>query len=77
MKQKKIKTKTPGVRYYEHETRKHGIKFDRYYTIRYKLNGKDKEEALGWASEGWTEQKAAKYLSELKESQQQEKEQRP
>ena len=69
MKQKKIKTKTPGVRYYEHETRKHGIKFDRYYTIRYKLNGKDKEEALGWASEGWTEQKAAKYLSELKESQ--------
>ncbi len=69
MKQKKIKTKTPGVRYYEHETRKHGIKFDRYFTIRYKLNGKDKEEALGWASEGWTEQKAAKYLSELKEAQ--------
>lgn len=69
MKQKKIKTKTPGVRYYEHETRKHGIKFDRYYTIRYKLNGKDKEEALGWASEGWTEQKAARYLSELKEAQ--------
>ncbi|MCR4623737.1 MAG: site-specific integrase [Alphaproteobacteria bacterium] len=69
MKQKKIKTKTPGVRYYEHATRKHGIKFDRYYTIRYKLNGKDKEEALGWASEGWTEQKAAKHLAELKEAQ--------
>jgi integrase len=69
MKHKKIKTKTPGVRYYEHVTRKHGIKFDRYYTIRYKLNGKDKEEALGWASQGWTEQKAAKHLAELKEAQ--------
>ena len=69
MKQKKIKTKTPGVRYYEHKTRKHGIKFDRYYTIRYKLDGKDKEEALGWASEGWTEQKAAGRLAELKQAQ--------
>jgi len=63
-----MRTKTPGVRYYEHPTRKHGVKFDRYYTIRYKQNGKDKEEALGWASEGWTEQKAAKHLSELKEA---------
>lgn len=66
MKQKKIKTKTPGVRYYEHATRKHGIRFDRYYTIRYKLDGKDKEEALGWASEGWTEKKVAALLFEIK-----------
>ncbi|MBQ3564655.1 MAG: site-specific integrase [Alphaproteobacteria bacterium] len=69
MKQKKIKTKIPGVRYYEHPTRKYGVKFDRYYTIRYKLNGKDKEEALGWASEGWTELKAAKHLADLKQAQ--------
>jgi len=69
MKQKKIKTKTPGVRYYEHKTRKYGVKFDRYYTIRYKIDGKDKEEALGWASNGWTEQKAAERLAELKQAQ--------
>lgn len=64
-----IKTKTTGVRYREHPTRKHGIRFDRYFTIRYKLNGKDKEEALGWESQGWTEKKAAARLSELKEAQ--------
>lgn len=69
MKAKKIKTNFPGVRYYEHPKRKYGINKDRYYTIRYKLNGKDKEEALGWASEGWTEKKAAARLYELKENQ--------
>jgi integrase len=69
MKTKKIKTNTSGVRYYEHSTRKHGIRKDRYFTIRYKLNGKDKEEALGWESEGWTEKKAAAKLIELKENQ--------
>jgi len=45
-----IKTTFKGVRYHEHETRKNGIKKDQYFTIRYKLNGKDKEEGLGWAS---------------------------
>lgn len=70
MKYKWIKTNTIGVRYREHPTRKNGsVKKDRYFTIRYKLNGKDKEEALGWGSEGWTESKAALRLAELKESQ--------
>jgi len=64
-----IKAKFPGVRYREHESRKHGVKFDRYYSVRYKLNGKDKEEALGWASQGWTEQKAVERLAELKQNQ--------
>ncbi|MEF3698235.1 tyrosine-type recombinase/integrase [Desulfolutivibrio sp.] len=64
-----VKSKFPGVRYREHATRKHGVKFDRYYFIRYKLDGKDKEEGLGWASQGWTEQKAAARLAELKENQ--------
>lgn len=64
-----IKTKSTGVRYREHPTRKHGIRFDRYFTIRYKLNGKVKEEALGWESQGWTEKKAVARLSELKEAQ--------
>ena len=63
------KAKTPGIRYREHPTRKHGIRKDRYYTIRYKLAGKTKEEALGWESEGWNESKVAARLHELKENQ--------
>lgn len=61
-----IKTNFPGVRYREHETRKHGVKKDQYFTIRYKLNGKDKEEGLGWASQDWTAAKAYDRLKELK-----------
>ncbi|MDR1609748.1 MAG: hypothetical protein LBR78_02765 [Holosporales bacterium] len=63
-----MKTNTPGVRCYEYPTRKYGIRKDRYFTIRYKVNGKRKEEGLGWASEGCTERKASKRLSELKEN---------
>lgn len=62
------KTNFPGVRYREHETRKNGIRRDQYFTIRYKLNGKDKEEGLGWASEGWSATKAYDRLKELKEN---------
>jgi integrase len=42
---------------------------DKYFTIRYRLDGKVKEEALGWASQGWSEQKAAAKLYELRENQ--------
>src|SRR3990170_119184 len=63
-----IKTSFTGVRYRKHPTRKHGVKMDQYFTIRYKLQGKDKEEGLGWASEGWTEKKAYGHLSALKEN---------
>lgn len=52
------KTKYTGVRYREHPTRKHGILPDRYFTIRYKINGKSYEEKLGWGSEGITAEKA-------------------
>ncbi|HRT81546.1 MAG TPA: site-specific integrase [Oscillospiraceae bacterium] len=62
------KTSFPGVRYREHDTRKHGVKKDRYFTIRYKVGGRDKEEGLGWASEGWTAAKAYDRLSELKKN---------
>ena len=31
--------------------RKHGVQFDRYFSIRYKLDTKDCEEGIGWASE--------------------------
>lgn len=57
-----------GVRYREHATRKHGVKFDRCYSIRYKQNGKDKEEVAGWSSEGVTAEKAFKILSTIREN---------
>ena len=60
-----IKTNFPGVRYREHPTRKHGKRRDQYFTIRYKLAGKDREEGLGWASENWTAAKAYDRLKEL------------
>ncbi len=60
--------KTPGIRYREHSIRKHGRQKDRYFTIRYMLNQKRKEEGIGWASEGWTEQKANEILCILKEN---------
>lgn len=65
-----IKTSTTGVRYREHPTRKHGKKPDRYFSIRYKLDGRDREEGLGWgSSEEMTQQKAAEILTELKKNQ--------
>jgi integrase len=64
----KIKTTFRGVRYREHETRKHGVHKDKYFFIRYKLQGKDREEGLGWSSEGWTASKAYDRLKELKEN---------
>ena len=62
------KTKYPGVRYREHETRKHGIGKDRYFAIRHQRDGERHEEGLGWSSEGWTAEKAAVELSELKKN---------
>ncbi|MDR3319594.1 MAG: tyrosine-type recombinase/integrase [Desulfovibrio sp.] len=64
----KQSTKFPGVRFREHPTRKHGVGADRYFFIRYKLDGKDKEEACGWASDGWTATKAFKLLTAIREN---------
>lgn len=61
-------TSIRGIRYREHPTRKHGIKKDRYFAIRYQKDGKRREAALGWASEGWTLDKAFAQLSKLKEA---------
>ncbi len=70
MRPKKIQTQYTGVRYYEHPTRKlRSGGADRYFTIRYKLGGKTKEEGLGWVSEGWNAQKAHAMRSKLKEAQ--------
>lgn len=62
------KTNFPGVRFYEHATRKHGVQKDRYFAIRFQANGKRREEGLGWASEGWTAVKASHTLAELKKA---------
>lgn len=63
-----IKSQYPGVRYREHPKRRHGKNPDRYFSIRYKIDGKHKEEGLGWSSEGWTAQKAQNLRSELMEN---------
>ena len=60
------KTDYPGVRFREHSTRKHGVKYDRYFVITYKYNKKTKTEALGWASQGVTAKGCYDLLSELK-----------
>ncbi|WP_029459927.1 tyrosine-type recombinase/integrase [Solidesulfovibrio alcoholivorans] len=61
-------TKHEGVRYREHPTRKHGVRPDQYFVIRYRVEGKRREEALGWASQGWTAAKAAQALAKLQEA---------
>ena len=66
---KKLKTIYPGVRYREHTTRKHGTQKDKYYFIRYQLDGKRKEEGLGWASKDWTPKKANEELARLQRAQ--------
>jgi integrase len=67
-KHKWFSSKYPGVRYREHQTRKNGVKKDRYFVIRYQLDGKRKEERLGWASEGWTAEKANIERASLKKA---------
>lgn len=62
------KTKFPGVRFREHPKRKHGVGMDRYFVIRYQRDARRHEEGIGWTSEGWTAEKAANELSELKKA---------
>jgi len=63
-----LPSQAKGVRFYQHPTRKHGVRFDRYFAIRYQSGGERKEEGCGWASEGWTLEKAANKLHELREA---------
>lgn len=57
-----------GIRVRRHPTRKHGQMPDKYFVIRYRVDGKYKQEALGWASQGWTLAKARAELAKLKEA---------
>ena len=59
-------TAARGVRYYEHKTRKHGIMPDRNYVVYFRRDGKPVYEKIGWASEGWTLEKALNELHQLK-----------
>ena len=65
---KKPQRVAPGIRIREHEARKHGIRFDRYFSVYFKVNGKMVEQYLGWASEGWTLEKAQVTINELKQN---------
>ena len=60
----------PGVRYREHATRKQkNGRADRYFAIRYyDATGKQREEGLGWATEGWSADKAQGILGRLKQA---------
>ena len=60
-----IQTKYEGIRYREHPTRKNGLRPDKYYVIRYRVNGVRKEEALGWESKGWTLDKVRETFAKL------------
>jgi hypothetical protein len=61
-------TAVPGIRYRKHAIRKHGAKLDRYFTLRFSVAGKQVEEALGWASDGWTVKLAQEKLGELRKA---------
>jgi integrase len=60
-----IQTKYEGIRYREHPTRKNGLRPDKYYVIRYRVNGVRKEEALGWESKGWNLEKVRETFAKL------------
>lgn len=60
------KTAFSGIRYREHPSRLHDDGPDRYYTIRCKIQGREREEGVGWASEGATPEEAARKLLQLR-----------
>ncbi len=64
----KQKTRYKGVYYRSHPTRKNGIRFDRYFILRYTINGKQRDEGFGWESEGYTEAKAAAEVETIREN---------
>ena len=55
-----------GIRVRFHPTRKHGLKPDMYFVLRFTADGVKKQESLGWASKGWNLEKARDELAKLK-----------
>lgn len=64
----RIKGKHKGVYFKEHPMRKNGLRKDRYFYLRYTLNGKQHEEGFGWESQGYTEAKAAAEIETIREN---------
>jgi integrase len=62
------RSKQPGIYYREHPTRRNGPHPDRYLTLRYTSPEGRRQEVLGWVSEGWTVERAAQLLGELKQN---------
>jgi len=62
------RSRQPGVYYREHPTRKNGPHPDRYLTLRYTSPDGRRQEGLGWVSEGWTLERTAQLLGELKQN---------
>jgi len=60
------KGNNPGVRFYKHDARKHGVKFDRYFSGAYQVRGKRKFIGFGWESEGWTDKEVSNKLDKYK-----------
>ncbi len=63
-----ITSKYPGVRYRLAAKKLKGGQPDKYFTIRYRINGKRFEEPVGWASEGWSAEKAYAVLAKIKQN---------
>ena len=59
-------TVAPGIRARDHPKRRHGVRADRYLTLRFSVDGRQVEEALGWASEGWNLARAQEELGKLR-----------
>jgi len=57
------------IRYREHKTRKHSQKPDRYWCLKFRLDGRDMTEAVGWWSEGVSKAKCAEIMAVLRRNQ--------
>ena len=55
-----------GVFFKEHETRRHGVRRDRLFVLRYTVGGKTYVESFGWTSEGKTELAAENKIIEFR-----------
>ena len=60
------KTQFSGIDCYQHESRKHGIKFDTYFRGRFMFRGKTYTSSFGWGSEQWTSKTAFLKLQDFK-----------
>ncbi len=63
------KKASKGIRYKEHESRKHGKRPDRYYSLAYRLHGKSITEGVGWSSDGVKQEDCEKIMLTLRENQ--------